>query len=123
MNASLTNKPTLTRRVFLRTGLASLSGYYLLPMARPFNVRAETKLKLRGEADHCIFLFLSGGASQLDTCDLKEGRWTPPDFDVRTIRPGIVLPFGQFPNLSQQVGQFAVVRSVEAWESSHPRGV
>src|SRR5262245_18786842 len=108
MNAAPTNKPTLTRRFFLRTSLASLSGYYLLPLARPLNVRAETKLKLRGETDHCIFVFLSGGASQLDTFDLKEGRWTPPDFDIRTIKPGIVLPFGQFPNLSQQVDRFAI---------------
>jgi hypothetical protein len=123
MNPCLTNKPTLTRRLFLRTGLASLSGFYLLPMTRPLNVRAETKVKLRGEADHCIFVFLNGGASQLDTFDLKEGRWTPPDYDIRTVKPGIVLPYGQFPNLSEQVDRFAIVRSVEAWESSHSRGV
>jgi len=27
--------------------------------------------------------------SQLDSFDLKEGKWTPPDFDVRTVKPGV----------------------------------
>src|SRR2546426_9532358 len=103
MSLWLTSKPTLTRRFFLRTGLASLSGFYLLPMTRPLNVRAEAKVKLRGEADHCIFVFLNGGASQLDTFDLKEGRWTPPDYDIWTVKPGIILPYRQFPNLSEPV--------------------
>jgi hypothetical protein len=123
MSTYLTEKPTLSRRLFLRSGLASISGFYLLPMIRPFNVKAETKVKLRGEAEYCIFVFLSGGASQLDTFDLKEGHWTPSDYDIRTIKPGIVLPYGLFPKLSDQIEHFAIVRSVEAWESSHPRGV
>lgn len=123
MSVSITDSPALTRRLFVRAGLASISGYYLLPMIRPLNVRAETRLKLRGEADYCIFLFLQGGASQLDTFDLKEGRWTPPDYDIRTIKPGIVVPYGLFPRLSEQVDHFAIARGVEAWESSHERGV
>ncbi len=123
MNLYLTDKPTLSRRVFLRTGLATVAGYYLLPMTRPLNVRAETKMQLRGEAEYAIFLFLSGGASQLDTFDLKEGRWTPPEYDIRTIKPGVVLPYGLFPRLSDQIEHFAIARCVEAWESSHPRGV
>ncbi|MGH8247661.1 MAG: DUF1501 domain-containing protein, partial [Gammaproteobacteria bacterium] len=59
----------------------------------------------------------------LDTFDLKEGRWTPPDFDVRTIKPGLVLPYGLFPKLAQQIDQVAIVRSVEAWESAHARAL
>ena len=123
MRTDLTEKPTLSRRLFLRTGLASISGFYLLPMMRPFNVNAETKVTLRGEAEYCVFVFLNGGASQLDTFDLKEGHWTPADYDIRTIKPGIILPYGLFPKMSDQIEHFAIVRSVEAWESSHPRGV
>src|SRR2546428_4830555 len=107
MRTDLTEKPTLSRRLFLRTGLASISGFYLLPMMRPFNVNAETKVKLRGEAEYCIFIFLNGGASQLDTFDLKEGRWTPSDYDIRTIKPGIVLPYGLFPKISEQIQHLA----------------
>ncbi len=113
--------PKLSRRNVFRAGLATVSGYYLDNAARPLNVYASSPNKLRGAADFCVFLFLNGGASQLDTFDLKEGRWTPPDFDVRTIRPGFVLPYGLFPKISQQLDHLAFVRSVEAWESAHAR--
>ena len=118
----LTSKPLLTRRWFLRNGLASLSGYHLLPMLRPLNVRAEGKPNLKSTAEHCIFVFLNGGASQLDTFDLKEGRWTPQDYQVRPVKPGILWPFGQFPRLATHIDRIAIARSVQAWESSHPRG-
>lgn len=116
------SKPILTRRWFLRSGLASLSGYHLLPMLRPLNVRAEGRPNLKGTAEYCIFVFLNGGASQLDTFDLKEGRWTPPDYEVRTLRPGVLWPFGQFPRLAAHIDRIAIARSVQAWESSHARG-
>lgn len=121
MSIDLTNTPILSRRLFLRRGLASVSGFYLLPMVQPLNVQAEEKVKLRGEADSCIFIFLVGGASHLDTFDIKEGRWTPPKYDIRTIKPGLVLPYGLFPRLSDQVDRIAFVRCIEAWESAHNR--
>jgi hypothetical protein len=43
-----------------------------------------------------IFLFLNGGMDQLDSFDIKEGKWTPPDFDVRTVKPGVRMPFSLF---------------------------
>ena len=113
--------PTVSRRGFFRTGMAGVSAFYLEPMLRPVNVYATEKARLRGAAEYCIFIFLNGGASQLDTFDLKEGRWTPSDFKVTTVKPGIVLPVGLFPNLAAQVDQLAFVRSVEAWESAHAR--
>lgn len=116
------SKPTLTRRWFLRSGLATLSGYHLLPMMQPFKVTAEGKPRLRGTAEYCIFVFLNGGASQLDTFDLKEGRWTPQDYDVRSFKPGILWPFGLFPRLAGHLEKIAIARSVQAWESSHARG-
>ncbi len=113
--------PRVSRRDVFRAGLATVSGYYLDQAASPLNVYAASPPKLRGAADFCIFIFLNGGASQLDTFDLKEGRWTPPDFDVRTVRPGFLLPYGLFPKISQQLDHLAFVRSVEAWESAHAR--
>ena len=113
--------PRLSRRLFLQAGLASISGYSLLPMVRPINVQAAEAVKLRGEAEFCIFVFLGGAPSQLDTFDLKEGRWTPPDFDIRTTQHGMKLPYGLFPRIAEQLDQWAIVRSIEAWESSHAR--
>ena len=113
--------PTLTRRHFFRAGAATVSGYYLLPMLEPVNVLAKENVALRGGAEYCIFLFLNGGASQLDTFDIKEGKWTPPDFGVRTLKPDLRLPCGLFPQLSAQLDHLVIARSVEAWESAHSR--
>ena len=121
MNEFVTLIPSVSRRSFFRAGMAAAAGFYLEPMLQPINVYATEKTELRGAAESCIFIFLNGGASQLDTFDLKEGRWTPPDFDVRKIKPDISLPYGLFPNLSGQVDKLAFVRSIEAWESAHAR--
>ena len=87
MKEKLSLIPKLTRREFFKVGGTSFVGFHLLPMAAPLQVRAEEKVNPRGTADCCIFLFLMGGPPQLDTFDLKEGKWTPPDFDVRTMNP------------------------------------
>jgi len=90
-------------------------------MLPPVNVTAKESVTPRGGAEFCIFLFLNGGASQLDSFDIKEGKWTPPDFDVRTVKPGIRLPYALFPQLSGQLDHLVIARSVEAWESAHSR--
>ena len=114
--------PKLTRRSFLRVGSASVSCFYLLPMAQPLNVQAAEKVKLLGSAEYCIFFFMQGGPSQIDTFDFKEGRWTPPEFDLRTIKGGpLKLPYALFPRLAEKMGQISLVRSVAAWEAAHPR--
>ena len=106
-----TDRPTLARRDFCRIGMATLSGFYLLPMISPSNLHAKERVTPRAAAEYCVFLFLNGGAPQLDTWDLKEGRWTPPDFDVRTIKPGVLWPYGQFPKLAGQLDRVAIARS------------
>jgi hypothetical protein len=113
--------PTLSRRHLFRRGALTVSGYWLLPMLRPIDVVAKENVTPRGGAEYCIFLFLNGAASQLDSFDIKEGKWTPPDFDVRTVKPGIRLPYGLFPNLSGNLDRLVIARSVEAWESAHSR--
>ena len=117
----ISNQFSLTRRNFFRTGAVTASGFWLAPMLRPINVIAKENVTPRGAAECCIFLFLNGGASQLDSFDIKEGKWTPQDFDVRSVKPGIRLPYGLFPNLSGQLDHLAIARSVEAWESAHSR--
>ena len=122
MGNNETPVPTLTRRNFIRFGAATASCFYLLPLIRPLNVRASSRLNLRGTAEYCIFLFLNGGPSQIDTFDFKEGRWSPPDFDLRTMKGGLLtLPYGLFPRLAEKLDDLAIVRSVQAWEAAHAR--
>ena len=119
--SDISTELSLTRRNFFRTGAVTVSGFWLAPMLAPINVIAKENVTPRGGAEYCIFLFLNGGASQLDSFDIKEGKWTPPDFDVRSVKPGLRLPYSLFPNLSGQLDHLAIARSVEAWESAHSR--
>ena len=114
--------PKLTRRDFIRVGGLGVCGYSLLPMLEPLNVEATSKVQPRGGAEVCILFFMQGGPSQLDTFSVKEGAWTPQDFDVRTVKPGLKMPVGLLPKLANRTDKYTVIRSLEAWEGEHGRG-
>jgi len=113
--------PSLTRRQFFQVGAVGVWGFYLEPFLKPLNVRAADKVNPRNTAACCLFLNLSGGCSHVDSFDIKEGSWTPQDFDVRTIKPGIRIPYGLFPKLSGMLNELVLVRSMRSWENEHIR--
>src|SRR6185503_3786641 len=103
--------PTLSRRYLLRSGAALFAGYELLPTLPILNAESMGSAKPRGAADQCIFIFLGGGISHVDSFDLKEGAWTPQDFDIREVAPGVRMPTALFPRLSKDLNKVAIVRS------------
>src|SRR5512132_585612 len=111
----------LTRREAFQVGAAAVSAYWFLPLLKPTNVYAQSRVKPRGSARFVVFIMLDGGQSHVDAWDLKEGKWTPQDFDVREIRPGLKWPMGLYPQLAKQLERVALVRSLEAWDSVHGR--
>lgn len=115
------NVPTLTRRQLFTVGAVAVSGFDLLPTVNPLRATAKEKVKPRGSADFCLFIFLYGGPSHLDSFDVKEGKWMPQDFDVRELVPGTRWPVGLFPKLGEKLNKFAIVRSLESWETEHER--
>ena len=121
MRQHQTDLPKLTRRRLLQIGGVALAGFDLLPFARPLNASTKSAVKPRGTAEYCLFVFLQGGASHVDSFDLKEGKWTPEDFMVKAITPELRMPVGLFPKLSQKLDKVAIVRSLEAWETEHGR--
>lgn len=118
----MTNMPTLERRQLLRNGLLTIAGYGLAPMVAPRNVQAQSKVSPRGSADHVIFINLLGGPSQMDTFDVKEGKWGPENRDIVTVKQGYQFPRGLMPKLVDRLEDVVVVRSMEAWETVHSRG-
>lgn len=110
----------LTRRDAFRVGATSVAAYTFQPLLES-QARAAQAAKPRGSARFVIWVMLDGGASHLDTWDLKQGAWTPPDFDVKEIQLGLQWPMGLFPKLSRQLHRSAIVRSLEAWDSVHGR--
>ena len=117
-----TNVPKLHRRDLLCLGALSIAGYDLLPFAQPTNVHAQSRVTPRGSAKSVIFLNLQGGPSQMDTFDVKFGKWAPENRDVRMTPQGYQFPYGLMPKLAAQLGELAVVRSAQAWETVHSRG-
>ncbi|MBL8177609.1 MAG: DUF1501 domain-containing protein [Bryobacterales bacterium] len=117
-----TSIPKLGRREALHLGGLSICGYQLLPMFAPRNVEAQGKASPRGSADCVIFLNLLGGPSQMDTFDVKEGKWGPENRDIRTVKQGYAFPAGLMPKLVDRLDDLLVVRSMEAWETVHSRG-
>jgi uncharacterized protein (DUF1501 family) len=114
--------PRLERRSFLRLGGLSVAGYGLAPMLAPWNVKAQGRVSPRGQAKSVIFLNLQGGPSQMDMFDVKFGKWAPENRDVRMTPQGYQFPYGLMPKLVGQLGELAVVRSAQAWETVHSRG-
>ena len=112
----------LGRRGFFEIGATTFMGFHLLPMLGPLQAFAERKVRPKGTAEFCIFLHLVGGPSQVDTFDLKEGRWTPDDFGIHKITPEVSMPVGLLPQLSAKLNHLAIVRSAESWEGIHERG-
>lgn len=77
-----------------------------------------------GKAKSCILLFLSGGASQYETFDLKPNA----SVDIRgTFRPARTNVSGieiceHLPLLGRQADKYAVIRSMTHTEADHPAG-
>ncbi len=111
----------LTRRELFQAGSAAAAGFWYLPLMRPVEGRAAGKTETRGTARFCIFVMLDGGQSHIDAWDLKEHKWTPQDFDIREVRPGVKWPMSLYPRLAQNLDKFTLLRSVEAWDSVHGR--
>ena len=71
---------------------------------------------------HCILLWMSGGASQTDTFDMKPGHANGGEFkEITTSVPG--LRFSEhLPKLAEQADQLALLRSIVTKEGDHARG-
>ena len=110
-------RPHLGRRLFFQHLGSALGGYFLLP-ARPGETVARAGVTTKGTAKNCIFILMSGGPSHIDTFDFKEGEWTPPAFAPASFGD-VRWPMGLLPNLSGQLENVAIVRSVKSWALVH----
>lgn len=73
-----------------------------------------TRAEVAREPRRLVYLFLSGGASQLETWDPKPGSATGGPFGaISTTAPGVQIS-GLLPNLGKQMRHLALVRSVNS---------
>jgi hypothetical protein len=77
----------------------------------------------RGTARACVFFYLNGAPSHVDTFDVKDGPWNPRDANIQQYHGGIAMSATLFPRLSQMTGDLCILRSVRSWEAAHDRGM
>ncbi len=101
----------LRRRDFLHAG--SLAGLGL-GLTEVFGLRALGAAPAEKKDKNCIFLFLVGGPSQLDTWDMKpsapleiRGPYKP----IKTNVPGIEIS-ENFPRMAQQADKYTLIRGM-----------
>jgi hypothetical protein len=117
-NNSLWGGPGFSRRRLFKVAGLGLTGFYFDRIARPLNVTASARPEVLGGARNCVFLFMVGAPSHVDTFDLKEGPWLPADF-APTSFGDLRFPQGLLPNLANNLGRLAIARSVQAWAAVH----
>ena len=82
-----------------------------------------TDARVRGAARACVFFYLNGAPSHVDTFDVKDGPWNPRDANIQQYHGGIAISTTLFPRLSQMTGDLCILRSVRSWEAAHDRGM
>ena len=112
-----------TRRHFMKLAGTSVLASFFADVASARLLADATSLNptLRNSARNCILIFLAGAPSQIDTFDLKEGKWTPQDFTPATFGP-IRFPQGLMPKTAEQLDKVAIIRSGLSWVAVHQLG-
>ena len=112
----------MNRREFFKMGGLTLGAISPLGLSLPDVLANEASGS--GKQINVIFMFLQGGASQLDMYDMKpdapieiRGKYHP----ISTNVPGIQLS-DQLPNLAQCADKFSLIRSMHSFANDHGAG-
>lgn len=114
----------MKRRQFLQNlglGAAALTAMPVFSKTNTQTIARKANVTPRGSARNLILINLDGGASHVDTFDLKLGSWTPSDFEPVTVGNGFQMAAGLFPNLVQQADKFSLLRCLNGNEAVHSR--
>jgi uncharacterized protein DUF1501 len=112
----------LGRRAFLKATLAGAGGAAVANWGGLFgSPAAAAEMKKTGK--RCILLWMNGGASQIDTFDMKPGRPTGGPFrPIATNVTGMQV-CEYLPRLAKMGDRLAVIRSMRTSEPDHPNGI
>jgi len=115
-----------SRRRFLQVAGTGIVASYFVDVVNPrllYGASVAPNVALRGTAKNCIFIFLAGAPSNIDTWDLKEGAWTPADFNPTSYDGGnLRFPQGLMPNTASHLDKLTFVRGGLAWAAVHQLG-
>ncbi len=118
---SFFNRPHWTRRRFFQVLGAGVTASYLTQRyaKAQTSVTTNSGMVTKNTAQNVIFILLAGAPSHTDTFDLKVlPGTTPASFNPETAN-GVLWPTGLLPNLGNMLGDFAIVRSMQAHALVH----
>jgi Protein of unknown function (DUF1501)/TAT (twin-arginine translocation) pathway signal sequence len=112
----------VSRRAFLKGTLMTGAGLAVANWGHLFHspaVAAETAKKHK----RCILLWMNGGASQLDTFDMKPGQPSAGPFRPIASRVTGIQVCEYLPKIAEQTGKLAIIRSMNTSSPDHPDGI
>src|ERR1700683_1388675 len=111
MFPSKSNRDHLGRRAFLKGALATARGMAVANWGGLFHSQTIAQEAVR-QSKRCILLWMNGGASQIDTVDMKPGRPTGGRFrPIQTNVNGIQV-CEYLPKIAQMADKLAIIRSM-----------
>jgi len=112
----------LSRRRLLKGVLATAGGVAVANWGGLFHSSAVAQDAAR-RSKRCILLWMNGGASQIDTFDMKPGRPTGGPFrPIQTNVNGIQV-CEYLPRLARMTDKLAIIRSMRTQSPDHPDGI
>jgi hypothetical protein len=112
----------VSRRAFLKGALATAGGVAVANwggLTHSETIAAETARRNK----RCILLWMNGGASQIDTFDMKPGRPTGGPFrPIASNVPGVQV-CEYLPRMARMTDKLAIIRSMRTQSPDHPDGI
>ena len=122
MDSLCTPHEHFNRRAFLKGSLLTGAGTSVANFGNLFQAQAAVE-NAQKQGKRCILLWMNGGASQLDTFDMKPGRPTAGPFrPINTNLDGLQI-CEYLPKMAQQCDKLAVIRSMKTGSPDHPDGI
>src|SRR5580765_6551036 len=112
----------LGRRAFLKATLATAGGFAVANWGGLFNSETIAQ-EARRRNKRCILLWANGGASQIDTFDMKPGRPTGGPFRPIASNVAGIQVCEYLPLMARQVDKLAIIRSMRTQSPDHPDGI
>src|SRR6516164_7159243 len=112
----------LSRRAFLKGTFLTAGGMTVANWGGLFNTPGIAG-EARKKGKRCILLWMNGGASQIDTFDMKPGRPTGGPFRPIASKVTGIHVCEYLPKIAQQTDKLAIIRSMLTQSPDHPDGI
>ncbi len=112
----------VSRRAFLKGSLITGGGLTVANWGSLFGSDAVAA-DVQKRAKRCILLWMNGGASQIDTFDMKPGRLTGGPFRPMQTKIAGTQVCEYLPRMAGLIDKLAIIRGMRTQSPDHPDGI